>query len=473
MLDAGGLRVGVVGVANTASVALLKERPSELGVLAEDAAGAVQGAIDLLRPLVDVVVVVTHLGLDADKALVRATSGIDIVLGGHQHLTLDEPAWASDCGGEGEPVVRDAWGRGRRCVPRRVPIVHSGAYGKFLGRIALSLDDDPAVLGDAYDPIDAHEVVSLAFELLPVRADTPDDPAVAELLAPYRAAADEPLGIDEVIGYAPALVPRNGPTGGDSPLGNLAAEAVRAAADAEVAIIGASSLRHDLVPGEVDLEGLVRVVPFEDPVVRAELTGGALASVFERAARSASGRECRTQVHLAGALVRFRCPCLTTGCAEGFAPATERECEADADCATFGGACSARDGNPGRCFAPLEPSAVYRVATTAYLASGGSGLFEPVAAGLLFRATDSLEAALREALRGGPACAPAPGDCGTGCPAELVRRATERCVADGRADSCADLTSLCARAVASCRYVPCIDASRGAVRDGRIRFEAP
>ena len=143
VLDARGLRVGVIGVANVHSVPALRERPNELGVLARDAAGAVQGAVDALRPIVDVVVVLTHLGLDGDRALVRETSGIDVVLGGHQHVALDEPLEAMDCGGSGEGTILDAWGRERRCTARRVLVAHSGAYAKYLGKLALTLDDRP------------------------------------------------------------------------------------------------------------------------------------------------------------------------------------------------------------------------------------------------------------------------------------------------------------------------------------------
>ncbi len=473
VLEASGLRAGVIGVGNTSTVALLGERPNELGALAEDAAQAVQGAIDALRPVVDVIVVVTHLGLDADASLVSRTSGIDVVLGGHQHLTLDEPKWVLDCGAGEQAIVRDAWGRERTCASRRVPIVHSGAYGKYVGRVTLELDDDPARFGPDYDPLDRYEVTALDFSLVPVTAETPADPAVAELLAPYRSTDAEVLAARDVLAYAPSALERFGATGGDSPLGNLAATAVRAVSEADLAVIGASSLRHDLPPGPLDLAGLVEVAPFEDPVVRAELTGAAVAAMFERAARSASERDCRTQVHLANAVVRFACPCNTEGCARAFTPETSVECDSDADCAAFGGVCGTRAGAGGTCFAPLDASASYAVATTEYLAAGGGGFFEPIAATALLRVNDGLSATLADFLRGGPACTPAASACTDACPAALVARARSACAADGASGACSgDTGTWCARALEVCRRLPCADATRGAARDGRIRFEA-
>lgn len=467
VLDAAGLRVGVIGVGNTSTVALLGERPNDLRALAEDASEAVQGAIDALRPVVDLVVVVTHLGLDADETLVARTSGIDVVLGGHQHLTLDAPKWAQDCSAG---VVRDAWGGERSCASRRVPIVHSGAYGKYIGRLALELDDDAARFGSDYDPLDRYEVAALDFSLIPVPAETPDDPDVAELLAPFRTDGDGAAGVRDVLAYAPAALERYGATGADSPLGNLAAEAVRAVAAADLAVIGASSLRHDLPAGPLDLEELVAVAPFEDPVVRAELTGVEVAAMFEQAARSASGRDCRTQVHVANALVRFVCPCEGERCARAFTPETSVQCGSDADCSAFGGACSGR----GTCFAPLDPQASYAVATTEYLAAGGSGLFAPIAETVRLRLNDGLSETLADFLRGGPGCTPAGSACSDACPAALTARSLAACAASGTSDACVgDTQTACARAVDACGALPCADATRGATRDGRIRFEAP
>jgi 5'-nucleotidase len=438
LLHAGGLRVGVIGVGNTGSVAALGERPSTLGVRALPVAKAVQGAVDLLRPLVDVVVALTHVGLDADEQWLRETTGVDVVLGGHQHLTLDQPVWVSDCvGGQ----VTDAWGHERTCAPRRVPIVHSGAYGKYLGRVSLALTGGAG----RSEPLNRFEVSSAGFELLPVHAGLAEDAGVARLLEPFRREFADAIGARAVEGFAAATVERTGATNGDSPLGNFAADAMRAAAEADVAVLGASSLRHDLPAGLIDEETRVRVLPFEDGIVRVTLTGSALREIFERAARSAAARSCRTQVHVSGALVRFRCPCEGAACAE----------------VSVAGV-------------PVDSARSYAVATTAYLAGGGSGLFEPILPGLQRTVADALSYVFAEALRRAPVC----GDrieagCERGCAAALLKRGQAACEASGLGEVCPSAAKACERGVAECRRLPCLDATAGARRDGRIRFEAP
>ncbi|MGH7714420.1 MAG: metallophosphoesterase [Vulcanimicrobiaceae bacterium] len=65
----------------------------------------------------EMLIVLSHLGLHADRALAERFPRIDLLLGGHSHDTLDAPARA---GG--------------------VPIVHAGPYGKFISRSELTRD---------------------------------------------------------------------------------------------------------------------------------------------------------------------------------------------------------------------------------------------------------------------------------------------------------------------------------------------
>src|SRR6188768_2939092 len=97
LLQVAGVRVGVVGVANPKSPPNLgnSDNPWRLR-LAADLPVAVQAALDDLAPRAGLLVVISHLGLDEDRALVSATSGIDLLLGGHQHVLTPEPEWQDD-----------------------------------------------------------------------------------------------------------------------------------------------------------------------------------------------------------------------------------------------------------------------------------------------------------------------------------------------------------------------------------------
>ncbi|MGA3038444.1 MAG: metallophosphoesterase [Vulcanimicrobiaceae bacterium] len=62
-------------------------------------------------------VVMSHLGLRADRALAERVPRIDLLLGGHSHDTLPEPERVGN-----------------------VPIVHAGPYGTFISRSELTRD---------------------------------------------------------------------------------------------------------------------------------------------------------------------------------------------------------------------------------------------------------------------------------------------------------------------------------------------
>lgn len=73
---------------------------------------------------VDFVVAVTHIGFGKDRALARASSDIDLIIGGHSHTALYEPHYERSRGG------------------KRIPIVQAGHHGEYLGRLILDLASD-------------------------------------------------------------------------------------------------------------------------------------------------------------------------------------------------------------------------------------------------------------------------------------------------------------------------------------------
>lgn len=67
----------------------------------------------------DLLVVLSHIGLSRDRELAARVPRIDLILGGHSHDTLEQPAYVGE-----------------------VPIVHAGPYGRFVS--CSELEYDPA-----------------------------------------------------------------------------------------------------------------------------------------------------------------------------------------------------------------------------------------------------------------------------------------------------------------------------------------
>jgi 5'-nucleotidase len=288
VLNVGEVQVGVVGVANPSSPPNLAspDNPWQLEVAAEQAS-AVQAAVDALASRADLIVLLSHQGLEQDHALVSQTTGVDLVLGGHQHVLTAEPEWQDDCASEklqGE----------RACSPRRVPIVHSGAYLRWLSRLTLELAPDPAVPG-------ALEVEQLQFAHLPLGSAVPEDAEVAAFLDARRGSAEAPLA------YLPESITRRSALAGDSALGNLTVDAVRVASSADVVVLNSSGLRADLEAGPLLRSDLDLAFPFDDAWRLVWLDGATLRRGLERGAWRSAQRDCQAALQLSGLRIRLRC----------------------------------------------------------------------------------------------------------------------------------------------------------------------
>lgn len=423
--NVGGLRVGVVGFGNLSTVSSLFEQPNSLGITPLETVDVAQFYVDLIRPFVDVVVLVTHLGLEVDQHMIAETSGIDVVLGGHNHIVLQPPKSIDDCQNiepetgkhfisvlTGEPQASGAAPKHERryCSPRRVILAHSGAFARYVGRLDLVLSNSASDVTPGYEAIDGFEVVQSDYKLIPVTEDVPEDPQMVELLEPYKLGLGALADLDLLVGYAPAAVPRSAPSGGDSPLGNMVATAawLRQGVQTDFAMTNTTGIRAEIPPGPITLETMYNVFPFDNSIAKMQLSGAEVQELFDFSARRSASRGCTSQVQIAGARVVMNCdgceklavPCAVdddcgfggqctpreTGekrcrvaCAERVYIGRDaaRPCKHDKDCGAQAiGACDTfkvDDQGNGRCWTEIDAIASYELATSNYLASGGSG----------------------------------------------------------------------------------------------------
>lgn len=463
-LVSGGLRVLVVGVGNADSVGCFSEDNSCSGVALRASAEAVQQAIDRARPFADFVVLTTHLGLAEDVDLIEHTTGVDALLGGHDHVLLDAPKLAYDCGSE--------LSRLRGCARRSVPIVHSGAYGRYLGVLGLELSDEPAIV---HDPADGFEVVAYDYRALPTNEAVAEAPAMLDFLGQFRAQDQPGRGL---VAYAPAPIERFDGGGGDSALGNCVADVLRDALGSELSLFNSSTLRAELPAGPIDEATLFEALPFDDLPVELWLSREALEETMARAAARTAARDCQSALQIGGA--RLLLDCRT----EAYA------------LRSLAGACLA-----GECEGGPE-GGLSSLATTEYVAGGGSDVL-PAERSIWARTAEiTVREALRERLRAAPPCGAAAGEsharacadaddcaglgnafeCGgseprgarhcalRSCSEELEAFLRAECQAPLRSGlfDCSD-SRRPALAAELCATLPCADARVGARHDGRIQ----
>jgi 5'-nucleotidase/UDP-sugar diphosphatase len=352
-----GLKVGVIGMGNFSSLGSVFQQPNSLGIQPLNTIETAQGYVDLLRPLVDVVVVLSHLGLDDDEAMVQGTTGIDVVEGGHNHIVINPPQQLLDCSADpsnpgfvwavnpnipydpSNPVYDpldtlhqhpDEFPRA--CVPRKVLISHSGAFAKYVGRFDLMFSNDPTLASPTgnpadYDPVNGFEVISSTYEPFPIDDTVPDDPNIDNMLLPYQRILDQTVDLELLVGYSPLGASRTAPQGGDSPLGNLLADSMwlRLGIQTDFSMTNTTGIRTDLIPGPVTIDEMFNIFPFNNTISKMELSGTEVQQMFDFIAGRSQGRGCVSQAQIAGARVILDCG----GCAR---PGTNGPCTNDDQC---------------------------------------------------------------------------------------------------------------------------------------------
>ncbi|MCG3173676.1 MAG: hypothetical protein GMKNLPBB_01876 [Myxococcota bacterium] len=332
ILNKDGLRIGVIGMANISSLNSIVEGGNSLGVTPLEGVSIVRDYVQLLRPMVDLIVVVSHLGLNDDREIIRRVPDIDVYLGGHLHIVLNPPE-----------VIKDPWGRD-------VILSHSGAFAKYVGRLdtVIRLDNPLKDKGGKPVEIDGRpvyqRVLSHKYRIIPVDSRVPDDGAIANMLEPFLFELNQRINLEERFAYAPGMVRRFGDNGGDSQLGNLVAEAMRARrrVEADFGMTNSLGIRADLQAGAITREEMFEVFPFENSLTSIFLSGREVQDLMNFVVERSSERGCSTQAQVAG--IKFVMNCVTQ----------------KAENITIGGQ-------------PLNLNGSYKAAVNDYIAGGGSG----------------------------------------------------------------------------------------------------
>lgn len=253
-----GVRIGLVGLLTPETVTLSKPGPD---VRFEALGAAARRAVETLRSRdAEVLVALTHCTLEEDRML--AASGLfDLILGGHDHHVVTETVG-------------------------RTPILKAGADARDALHVRLRF-----ARADG-----GHRLAGIAWDLVPVDGRWAEDPALLTLAADFERQTGRLL--DEPVAETAVALDARGTSlrRGESNLGNFAADAVRAAMGADVALLNGGGFRSDrmLGPGPLTRRDVLALLPFQNPLVLLSITGAQLRAALEhgldrRVARGQSG----------------------------------------------------------------------------------------------------------------------------------------------------------------------------------------
>lgn len=208
-----------------------------------------------LRREADVVIVLSHLGLDDDRRLAARVPGIDVIVGGHSHTLLEKPLL----------VLQRENPNGYHGTA----IVQAGSKGEWLGRAVLEFDG----------PV----LRRVSGRVIPVLPSEGEDSAAARLLAPFTDSVRTATA--ERIIRLPERVGAEGLRDADTPLGDFVADVLREAAGADLAIQNVGGIRAGLPRGDVTVGDLYAALPFDNRIVTVRMEGWRVRQLLDFIAR--------------------------------------------------------------------------------------------------------------------------------------------------------------------------------------------
>ncbi len=248
-----GLTVALFGLMTGDLTHIVSVAPNG-GVAVADPIAVAKRLVPELRPKADVVICVSHLGIQAERELAERVPGIDVIIGGHSHTRLHRPI-----------LVRNGTENGYRGTV----IAQAGHRGEFLGRTVLYLEPERAA--------------GFGGTLLPVRPEEGEDDQVAALLQPYADSIS--AAMSRTVFRSRARVPADGLRDGESPLGNFVADVIRDETGADLAIINSGGIRAALPAGPVTVGDVYTILPFDNRLVVVTMPGWQVRELLDFTAR--------------------------------------------------------------------------------------------------------------------------------------------------------------------------------------------
>ena len=149
----GNVNVGVVGVV-TKSLATQAHPLVGDGWKIQDQSAVLKETIPQMKAEgADIIVVVSHDNLKRNQSLISRTPGIDIMVGGHDHVKVDKPIMVQDPDGN------------------NVPLVEAGSHGYMVGKLQVEVDPK------------SKELITVTSTLIPVLSSTSKpDPEVQAIV---------------------------------------------------------------------------------------------------------------------------------------------------------------------------------------------------------------------------------------------------------------------------------------------------
>jgi 5'-nucleotidase len=257
VIERGGEKIGLIGLTPHDTDELASPGPN---VIFTDPVDAVQGEVDKLTAEgVNKIIVLSHSGYSVDQRVAAETTGVDVIVGGHTNTLLGE---MDNAEGPYPTMVNNT------------AIVSAYAYGKFLGELNVTFDDDGNLTEASGQPI-------------LINGEVAEDAAVVarigELAQPLEEVRNRVVAetAAEIVGVREDCRAR------ECAMGSLIADAMLArVADQgiQIAIQNGGGIRASIDAGPVTMGEVLTVLPFQNTLSTFQVSGETMVAALENGA---------------------------------------------------------------------------------------------------------------------------------------------------------------------------------------------
>lgn len=213
----------------------------QMGWKTEEPIAAIQDQVEQIRKQVDVVILMSHLGIRLDEEIAKRDIGIDIILGAHTHHLFDPPKQAVN-----------------------TLLCAAGKFGMYVGKVIIEYSE-------------TKQKFYFSGECIPTAAYD-EDTQVMGILQKYGEMAKIALQRPIVTLKAPMQASYSE----ESPLPNLLAIALRKCCNAEIGLVNSGQLLAGLSIGQVTAGDLHAICPSPINPCKVNLSGNDLLIALEQ-----------------------------------------------------------------------------------------------------------------------------------------------------------------------------------------------
>ncbi len=229
IFEVGDLKVGVIGLV-TDDVPGLTTKAASAGCSFEAPLEAARRLVPEVRAKSDIVVLLTHIGVEGETALAGGVEGVDLVVGGHSHTELKEPL-----------AVGDAW------------VVQAYCYGRRVGVVDIVWDTEKRRISD------------LQGRLVKIdRTGMPQNAEVKAIVDEWESRVEKRVGA--TIGKAPKRLGKKG-------LRRVLERIYRDTLGADFGFQNNGGIRANIEAGPIRIRDIWTVLPFDNTLVKIRLKG--------------------------------------------------------------------------------------------------------------------------------------------------------------------------------------------------------